>query len=287
MKKTLILLFLSALSLPALAAQDPCSSCGTASPAGAEAFFSGTTTPPASSPGGVQMMMQERMKGGMGMPGTGAQVPGQSASCGTHAACHDRGAGPGTPCGCMPGGAPGMMQGGMMQGPQMGRRMGPPMGQMLRGMPWEGAEEAGMLASMDVATLAGELSLTDAQVDQLRAIYRPLQKEAVTQAAKMKVAEMELLDLMDADKPDLKAIEGKVRESESVRSQLRIGRVTAWQKAKAVLTVDQRKKLEGAGLTPCGKPCNPAQCGMGQGMGPMPGMAPGQIPGMMPGMMNR
>ncbi len=241
------------LLAPAMAAQAPCAGCPSAPAASAgeaEAFFGPGGTPPQ---GG---MMQEQMAGRMQarMQGAGMTPGGVPGCCGS---------------GCSP-----RMQGGRM--PMMGGGMGPGMAMEMGPGGWEGGgAEPGLLGVADLSALKVALALTDAQVEQLRAIVRPMQKEAVTLAAKMKVAEMELLDLLAADKPDLKAVEARIRESEAVRSQLRLGRVAAWQKAKAVLTPEQLKRLDGLCLTPCGKPCSPADCGQTPSGGPgMPGMMP-------------
>ena len=60
----------------------------------------------------------------------------------------------------------------------------------------------------------------------------------------IKVAEAELAALAEDDKADLSALETKVKQSEALRSGLRMAVIKAKRDALAVLTPEQREKLK-------------------------------------------
>lgn len=169
------------------------------------------------------------------------------------------GAGPGS--GMM---APGGMGPGMM-GPGMGRPQMPGM----RGMDGD----RGRAAKRPVITLMlhhrQQLGLGDEQVAKLRELRSVFEKEAIRARADLRIAEVDLDDLLDQDQVDLAQAESLVRRQEGVRSSLRLARIKAVEQAKAVLTAEQRQRLRRL------------VDGMSEGR-PGPGM---MRHGMMPGMM--
>lgn len=90
-----------------------------------------------------------------------------------------------------------------------------------------------------------ELGLTPAQVQELRRLRADFQREAIKRDADLRVAEMDLAALLEADPVDLGKAEVKIREIERLRADLRIGRVRAIEQGKAQLTPEQRAKLPG------------------------------------------
>jgi hypothetical protein len=96
-----------------------------------------------------------------------------------------------------------------------------------------------------------EVNLSPAQVATLQSILAEFRKQAVKKMADVQVADMELSELQAKGAPDFKAIEDKIRQSESIKSQLRVESVKADETAKAQLTGAQRQQLAGlAKMTP-------------------------------------
>jgi Spy/CpxP family protein refolding chaperone len=89
-----------------------------------------------------------------------------------------------------------------------------------------------------------ELGLTNAQVQGLERIRDDFQREAIKLDADQRVAQMDLAALLRTDPVDLPKVEAKVREIERLRSDLRIGRIRAVERGKAMLTPEQRTKLQ-------------------------------------------
>jgi len=126
----------------------------------------------------------------------------------------------------------GMM--GRMDMKGMGGRMGCPMfGEM---MEMNGANAIDMYLRH-----AGDLGLSDEQVTKLKDMKSAFMKETIEKAAKLQVGRIELRDLMEKDTADMAAIEKKVKENESLRTDLVLSSVKAVINARNVLTPEQRK----------------------------------------------
>ena len=89
-----------------------------------------------------------------------------------------------------------------------------------------------------------KLGLSDAQVRNLEQLRNDFQKESIRKDADVRVAEMDLSALLEAQNVDMAKVEAKVREIERLRADLRIARIRAIEKGKEQLTADQRKKLQ-------------------------------------------
>jgi Spy/CpxP family protein refolding chaperone len=88
-----------------------------------------------------------------------------------------------------------------------------------------------------------DLALTPIQVQELERIRSDFQKEAIKLDADQRVAEMDVASLLRADPVDVARVEAKIRESERLKADFRVGRVRAIERAKAQLTAEQRAKL--------------------------------------------
>jgi hypothetical protein len=89
-----------------------------------------------------------------------------------------------------------------------------------------------------------KLALSDEQVRKLEQLRSDFEKETIRNDADVRVAEIDLNNLLQAGNVDLAKVEGKIREVERLRADLRIARVRAVEKGKALLTPEQRKKLQ-------------------------------------------
>jgi len=139
-----------------------------------------------------------------------------------------------------------------------------------------------MQSMMTAENLKERLGLSDDQVDKLKALRNTYLKETTTQGAKVRVAEIELNELLDAAKPDAAKVEKKVREMESLRSDLTLSRVRFLLKTGDFLTPEQFKKframtmgrMTGASHAPMKKMEHGTAMPGGSGMAP--GMPPHQ-----------
>jgi hypothetical protein len=88
-----------------------------------------------------------------------------------------------------------------------------------------------------------ELGLSSGQVETLEGLRAKFQKEAIRAEADLRVAEMDLSQLLSKERADMTAVEAKIREIEKRRADLRVARVRALESGRAVLSADQREKL--------------------------------------------
>jgi Spy/CpxP family protein refolding chaperone len=127
-----------------------------------------------------------------------------------------------------PRGPSGMMGSGMMGMMESGG-MGGHMGMM----------EPGPMLRM----LKTELALSEGQEKQLKGILYQATKMSIKQRADVRVAELELQQLLDAEPVDMGKVEGKLKEIEALRTAFRLNLIKAHEQAKGVLSPEQREKL--------------------------------------------
>jgi Spy/CpxP family protein refolding chaperone len=89
-----------------------------------------------------------------------------------------------------------------------------------------------------------KLGLSTEQVKNLDRLRNDFEKESIRKGADIRVARMDLDDLLAARPVDMTKVEAKVREIERLRADLRFARIRTVQKGKEQLSADQRKKLE-------------------------------------------
>ena len=89
-----------------------------------------------------------------------------------------------------------------------------------------------------------KLGLSDDQVKKLEQLRSDFEKETIRNEADIRVAEIDLNNLLQAQNADLAKVEAKIRDIERLRADLRIARIRAIEKGKALLTAEQRKKLQ-------------------------------------------
>ncbi|MDE2059262.1 MAG: Spy/CpxP family protein refolding chaperone [candidate division NC10 bacterium] len=104
-----------------------------------------------------------------------------------------------------------------------------------------------------------QLGLTADQERSLRGLRSDFQKESIRRIAEIDVAELELNGLLEQDKVDMAKVEAAVKKIAMLQAELRVGRIKTIEAGKAVLTPEQREKLEHLGH----------ESMMGPGMPPM------------------
>ena len=181
-----------------------------------------------------EMMGGGMSKGASASPSSRGEMKPQMSASGM------MGPGKGLMGGCaMPGGMMGPeMMGSMMPSLMEGLMPGKTRGCMMMA-------EGMMKGQMDMAQMRKALGLSDEQAEKLRASLRPFQKEAILTLASMKVAELELTDLLAGEKVDFGKVEAKLKEIEGVRTKARLSRVKATVAVKGLLSKEQLDKLQG------------------------------------------
>jgi len=128
-------------------------------------------------------------------------------------------------------GGPGVMGRGMGRGPGMGPGMG-------RGGPMA------LNRIVNNPDMREKLGITADQVSKIRQQNLDFQKAAVMNRAKLRVAHMELNQLMSADKPDRAAIDKKLTEISAAQLTAEQTNVHHQLDMKTALTPEQQAKLK-------------------------------------------
>ena len=89
-----------------------------------------------------------------------------------------------------------------------------------------------------------ELGLSPEQVSRLETLRGEFSREAIRRDAEIRIAELDLTALLEQEPMDLAKVEPKVREVSQLRDDLRIARLRAIEQGKAVLTPEQRTRLQ-------------------------------------------
>jgi len=89
-----------------------------------------------------------------------------------------------------------------------------------------------------------ELGLSPEQVGRLETLRGDFTREAIRRDADIRIAELDLAALLEQDPLELAKVETKVREVAQLRADLRIARLRTIEQGKAVLTPEQRSRLQ-------------------------------------------
>lgn len=144
------------------------------------------------------------------------------------------------------------------------------------GMPGEGR-----MMGHGMRVMSKRLGLDEKQAGEFKELHLKMKKESIKKKAEIKIAELELREMLDADPVDMKTVETKVRQIESLRSELKLQHIRTHEAVKAMLTPEQKEKLDtfmgmgmkmgrGMGMTgKCGMMKNPKMMGKMRGWGQM------------------
>jgi len=89
-----------------------------------------------------------------------------------------------------------------------------------------------------------ELNLSTRQVEDLENLRHAYQREAIRYEGDISIAEMDLQKLLQTDPVDLEQVKGKLQEIERSKAEMRLARIRAIEHGKALLSPEQREKLE-------------------------------------------
>jgi Spy/CpxP family protein refolding chaperone len=92
------------------------------------------------------------------------------------------------------------------------------------------------------------LDLNEKQIEDITALHNNYTKILVVKRAEVQVSEIELKEILGKEPVDMKAAEDKVKQTEGIKSDIRIQLLRFNEEAKALLTPEQKtalkKKLE-------------------------------------------
>jgi Spy/CpxP family protein refolding chaperone len=88
------------------------------------------------------------------------------------------------------------------------------------------------------------LDLKDKQIEDITALHNNYAKILVVKRADVQVSEIELKEILGKEPVDLKAAEDKVKQTEGIKSDIRIQLLRFNEEAKALLTPEQKTALK-------------------------------------------
>lgn len=100
----------------------------------------------------------------------------------------------------------------------------------------------------DIEMFKERLNLTDDQVAKLKKIRSDYQKEMIKRKANLRVAMLELWEIIDAKNLDMGKAEKKVKELEVMQSDLMIYRIKTLQETRKFLTDEQYEQFRELGF---------------------------------------
>ena len=100
----------------------------------------------------------------------------------------------------------------------------------------------------DIEMFKEQLKLTDDQVAKLKKIRLDYQKEMIKRRANLRVAELELWELIDAKNLDMDKADKKVKEAEAIRAGIMLYRIKALQETRKFLTDEQYEQFRELGF---------------------------------------
>jgi Spy/CpxP family protein refolding chaperone len=103
------------------------------------------------------------------------------------------------------------------------------------------------MAHMFYLNRADELGLSADQVSRLKAIHVDCRKENIRTAAEVKIARLELIELLSGDSWTLKDAEALVRKVQKLEGDIQVRHLQAVSDARKVLTAEQLQKAHADG----------------------------------------
>jgi Spy/CpxP family protein refolding chaperone len=88
-----------------------------------------------------------------------------------------------------------------------------------------------------------KLGLDEKQKEAVREIHFKAKKAMIMKKADIKVARIELQEILSKDSVDMTAAEAAIQKIESLKSQMKMARIKAMEEVKSNLNADQKKKF--------------------------------------------
>lgn len=88
------------------------------------------------------------------------------------------------------------------------------------------------------------LGLDEEQKEEIREIKSRVTKDTIRMGADLRIARMELRDILDKDPVDMNAAEAKLKQISSMRTDIHLSQIKALEEVKAKLTPEQKEKFK-------------------------------------------
>jgi Spy/CpxP family protein refolding chaperone len=88
------------------------------------------------------------------------------------------------------------------------------------------------------------LGLSTEQTRKLEQLRDDFQRLSIRSDADLRIVELDIAAALENEPVEMAKLEAKMREAEKLRTDLRIARIRAIEHAKALLTVEQKKKFQ-------------------------------------------
>ncbi len=88
-----------------------------------------------------------------------------------------------------------------------------------------------------------KLGLDDKQKEAIRAIHLKTKKEMIQKVADIKLAKIELMEILSKDPVDMAAAEAAVKKIAGLRAEMKMMHIRAMEEIKSNLNVEQKKKF--------------------------------------------
>ena len=91
---------------------------------------------------------------------------------------------------------------------------------------------------------ADEMGLTDAQLIKMKPLHSEMEKKQAQFKADLKIAEIELMDIMEVKDFDLEKARSAVKKSEEIKTAHHVEMLKAMKEMRTILTDEQFKKMQ-------------------------------------------
>ncbi len=88
------------------------------------------------------------------------------------------------------------------------------------------------------------LGLDEKQKEAIKEIGNRAMKEMIKKKADVHIARIELKELLDEDSVNMKAVEAKLKQIETAKTEMRLSFIRTMEEAKSKLTAEQKKKFK-------------------------------------------
>jgi Spy/CpxP family protein refolding chaperone len=89
-----------------------------------------------------------------------------------------------------------------------------------------------------------DLGLDEKQTAEVKEIRNRVRKETIRKRADERIAGIELKALLDNDPVDMTAVQAKLKQIETLRTDIHLSHIKAREEIKSILTPEQRKKFK-------------------------------------------
>ena len=91
---------------------------------------------------------------------------------------------------------------------------------------------------------ADKIGLTEDQITKITPIHREMEKKAIKYKADLKIAQIELKEIMEVKDFDLEKANAQVKKIEDIRASHHLGMLKSMKEVRSILSDEQFKKMK-------------------------------------------